>query len=88
MVRQARAMIAAGDIGTIRVVQVEYPQDWLTEHQTFNRRNGAPIRTFRCGGIHRRYRHPCIQPGLFCHEARGGQPCRRHSGLRSRSPGR
>lgn len=35
MVRQARAMIAAGDIGTIRVVQVEYPQDWLTEHQTF-----------------------------------------------------
>lgn len=35
MVRQARAMIAAGDIGTIRVVQVEYPQDRLTEHQTF-----------------------------------------------------
>ena len=30
MVRQARAMVAAGDIGTIRVVQVEYPQDWLT----------------------------------------------------------
>lgn len=35
MVRQARAMIAAGDIGPIRVVQVEYPQDWLTEHQSF-----------------------------------------------------
>lgn len=31
MVRQAQAMIAAGDIGEIRVVQVEYPQDWLTE---------------------------------------------------------
>ena len=31
MVRQARAMVAAGDLGTIRVVQVEYPQDWLTE---------------------------------------------------------
>jgi predicted dehydrogenase len=31
MVRQARAMIAAGDIGEIRVVQVEYAQDWLTE---------------------------------------------------------
>lgn len=30
MVRQARKMIADGDIGTIRVVQVEYPQDWLT----------------------------------------------------------
>jgi predicted dehydrogenase len=31
MVRAAREMIARGDIGTIRVVQVEYPQDWLTE---------------------------------------------------------
>ncbi|MEQ8967985.1 MAG: Gfo/Idh/MocA family oxidoreductase [Azospirillaceae bacterium] len=30
MVRQARAMVAAGEIGRIRVVQVEYPQDWLT----------------------------------------------------------
>jgi predicted dehydrogenase len=30
MVRQARAMIAAGELGTIRVVQVEYVQDWLT----------------------------------------------------------
>ena len=35
MVRQAREMIQNGDIGTIRVVQVEYPQDWLTEHQEF-----------------------------------------------------
>ncbi|MFT5743750.1 MAG: putative dehydrogenase [Paracoccaceae bacterium] len=31
MIRQAQAMVAAGDIGKIRVVQVEYPQDWLTE---------------------------------------------------------
>ena len=31
MVRQARAMIAAGAIGAVRVVQVEYAQDWLTE---------------------------------------------------------
>jgi predicted dehydrogenase len=30
MIRQARAMVAAGEIGDIRVVQVEYPQDWLT----------------------------------------------------------
>ncbi|MEM8554213.1 MAG: Gfo/Idh/MocA family oxidoreductase [Pseudomonadota bacterium] len=35
MVRQARAMVAAGEIGAIRVVQVEYPQDWLTVEQTF-----------------------------------------------------
>jgi predicted dehydrogenase len=31
MVRQAREMIANGEIGRIRVVQVEYAQDWLTE---------------------------------------------------------
>jgi len=31
MVRQAREMVAAGAIGELRVVQVEYPQDWLTE---------------------------------------------------------
>ncbi|MEM8980051.1 MAG: Gfo/Idh/MocA family oxidoreductase [Pseudomonadota bacterium] len=35
MVRQARAMVAAGEIGKIRVVQVEYPQDWLTNHEEF-----------------------------------------------------
>ncbi|QFT70422.1 Glucose--fructose oxidoreductase precursor [Labrenzia sp. THAF35] len=33
MVRQAREMVASGDLGTIRVVQVEYPQDWLTVEQ-------------------------------------------------------
>ena len=31
MVRQARAMVAAGEIGSVRLVQVEYAQDWLTE---------------------------------------------------------
>ena len=35
MVRHAREMVAAGDIGKIRVVQVEYPQDWLTVQQDF-----------------------------------------------------
>jgi predicted dehydrogenase len=30
MVRQAREMIAAGELGPIRVVQVEYVQDWLS----------------------------------------------------------
>jgi len=32
MVRQAREMIENGDIGTVRLVQMEYPQDWLTEN--------------------------------------------------------
>jgi predicted dehydrogenase len=30
MVRHARQMVASGELGDIRVVQVEYPQDWLT----------------------------------------------------------
>ncbi len=31
MVRQARAMVAAGELGQVRTVQVEYAQDWLAE---------------------------------------------------------
>jgi predicted dehydrogenase len=31
LVRQARAMVEAGELGRIRLVQVEYVQDWLTE---------------------------------------------------------
>ncbi len=30
MVRHAREMVAAGELGPIRVVQAEYPQDWLS----------------------------------------------------------
>ncbi len=30
MIRQARAMVEAGELGEIRLVQGEYPQDWLT----------------------------------------------------------
>ncbi|WP_316975625.1 Gfo/Idh/MocA family protein [Shumkonia mesophila] len=31
LIRQARAMVEAGELGEIRVVQAEYAQDWLTE---------------------------------------------------------
>lgn len=31
MIRQAREMVANGDLGEIRLVQMEYVQDWLTE---------------------------------------------------------
>ena len=30
MIRQAKAMVKAGELGEIRLVQGEYPQDWLT----------------------------------------------------------
>lgn len=39
MVRQARAMVLGGELGKIRVVQVEYPQDWLTVEQNFKQAN-------------------------------------------------
>jgi predicted dehydrogenase len=31
LMRQARELVRSGALGTIRVIQVEYPQDWLTE---------------------------------------------------------
>ncbi len=31
MIRHARAMVAAGELGALRLVQVEYAQDWLAE---------------------------------------------------------
>jgi len=31
MVRQARAMVEAGELGALRLIQVEYAQDWLAE---------------------------------------------------------
>lgn len=31
LIREARARVLAGELGTIRVVQVEYPQEWLAE---------------------------------------------------------
>ncbi|NDU99633.1 Gfo/Idh/MocA family oxidoreductase [Pseudoroseicyclus sp. CLL3-39] len=31
LIRQAREMVARGDLGELRIVQAEYAQDWLTE---------------------------------------------------------
>ncbi len=45
MVRQARAMVAAGELGDIRLVQVEYAQDWLTEPVEANGQKQADWRT-------------------------------------------
>ena len=43
MVRQARAMVSAEALGAIRVVQVEYPQEWLTTalEETGNKQAGC-----------------------------------------------
>lgn len=39
MVRHARQMVSDGALGSVRVVQVEYPQDWLTVEQDFKQAN-------------------------------------------------
>lgn len=45
MVRQARDMVAGGDLGKIRVVQVEYLQDWLSTKQEDENNKQAQWRT-------------------------------------------
>jgi predicted dehydrogenase len=45
LVRQARSMVARGDLGAIRVVQVEYAQGWLAEAQEETGQKQAAWRT-------------------------------------------
>jgi len=45
MVRQARQMVADGRLGAIRVLQVEYPQDWLSEELEVTGQKQAGWRT-------------------------------------------
>lgn len=45
MIRQAREMIAAGELGKIRLVNVEYIQDWLTEDVESSGQKQADWRT-------------------------------------------
>ncbi len=45
LVRQARAMVQAGELGQIRLVQMEYPQDWLTERLEATGQKQASWRT-------------------------------------------
>lgn len=45
MVRQAREMVQKGQLGEIRVIQAEYPQDWLTENIEASGQKQAAWRT-------------------------------------------
>ncbi len=73
MVRQAREMVATGELGDIRVVQVEYPQDWLTQAEDNKQAEWRtdPARSGR-GRRDRRYRHPCVQSGQLRERAGAG----------------
>ncbi len=77
MVRQARQMIAEGQLGKIRVVQVEYAQDWLaTPLEQTGQKQAAwrtdPARSGPGGslgdiGTHA-YNIACFVTGLHCRE--------------------
>ncbi|WP_419910917.1 Gfo/Idh/MocA family protein [Hoeflea sp.] len=45
MIRQARDMVARGRLGAVRLVQVEYVQDWLTEAEESSGNKQAEWRT-------------------------------------------
>ena len=66
MVRQAREMVAKGVLGDIRIVQSEYPQDWLTEDLAATGQKQAAWRSdpkqAGAGGATGRHRHACLQP--------------------------
>ena len=92
MVRQARAMVARGDIGALRVVQVEYAAGLArrtagghrTEAGSLANRSGA-VRTRRCD---RRHRQPCVPSRLLRHRPRARTDPRRSLDLRCRPTGR
>jgi predicted dehydrogenase len=45
MIRQAREMVTKGDLGDIRIVQMEYPQDWLASAEEEHGNKQAEWRT-------------------------------------------
>src|SRR5260370_38228240 len=81
LVRQAREMVEAGELGQIRVVQVEYAQDWLTTpvEATGNKQavwrtdpaQSGPAGSLGDIGTHA-YNLACFVTGLRCHQVAGG----------------
>ena len=76
MMRQARAMVAKGELGDIRVVQAEYPQDWLTERARASGKQAGRVahrsRARPGRRRHRRYRHACLPSRCVRHRAGDG----------------
>ena len=65
MIRQAREMVEKGVLGKIRVVQAEYPQDWLTTNIEASGQKQAAWRVdpeeVRRRRLDRRHRHARLQ---------------------------
>ena len=91
MIRQARAMVAAGELGEIRVVQVEYAQDWLTEPIEQTGQKQADWRTdparSGAGGSTGDIGTHAFNLASFVTGPDARQPCRRPAELRRRAGG-
>ena len=89
MVRQAREMVAAGELGEIRVVQAEYPQDWLsTDLEATGQKQAAwrvdPAQA-GAGGSLGDIGTPCRASGALHHRPRARRGERRPDDLRRRA---
>ena len=83
LIRQARALIASGKLGAIRIVQVEYAQDWLTEPSDGKQAawRADPQRSGRGGAIGDI--GACLQPGEFRDWPDAQPSCSRPLGIRA-----
>jgi predicted dehydrogenase len=92
MIRQAREMVQGGELGRIRLVQVEYAQDWLSENARGDRAEAGRL-AHRSGALgprrfDRRHRHPCLQPGKLRLGPRTRRALRRSRQFRRRPKAR
>ncbi len=75
MIRQARAMVEAGDLGELRLVHVEYIQDWLSEDLESEGDEAGRVahrpQAVGRGRRHRRYRLARLQSGGLHHPGAG-----------------
>ena len=92
MVREARQRVQDGLLGEIRVVQVEYAQDWLTESLEADRPEAGRVAhrpgALGRGRLHRRHRHARVPARRLRRRARGQRALRRAQHLRRRPPPR
>ena len=96
LVRAAREMVASGALGDLRVVQVEYAQDWLAQPLESRRQQAGRVAhrpgARRAGGLPRRHRLACGAPGRVRQrpdadrdQCRAGHLCGRPSRRRPRA---
>ena len=90
MVREARALVASGELGAIRTVRATYSQQWVNDSPG---ENGKPASSLAPGPVkrwsrrlYRRYWFSCVQPGGLRHWPRSRSSVRGDMHVRAGSP--